>query len=1127
MPVALPIAADLPISLEGLLREVERLGYNFQQNLPKLIADPVLALSGQFTPYPSVALNIQNLPCTLNAVFISHYIHRSTLPNLYPPPGLTLANMVSFMARIGCRDFPIYMAIMPPVPNPPNNAPGPRPTLTLVSGIRRADGLAMLYTPQLHVPVPPGQPPPPAIDPHFSIIINRWTASRDLHRYVYFGDVFMGVNFYWHAQRPSPEYTMMARIGRACMCQRRCKHEPPEVQGMPAFSFKPFPFNGDLWIAEIEDILNPRYTHGLNGKLCYTSPHGHLLSDGPAFDYSTRVDVKEMDSLSLTTPDFRIEMYKLPRIDITRVLAGGMTAFGVAKIFSSYLLFPTLRQLRGMDLLPSPIRALPWFHPARLFMSLKLRILSVTHELAMDLNPADPGWVKPTLEAPYHLINSMTPATAFLAVGSIAAVLMWAGFDKWARLRTRTFSELPFARGAIPKTMRLSQTEVGQKLMATVALHKNWTERDLYALVRRLGSEMRYRHGMEPTEVDEWVRRNITVEGSAPIPAIPVGCCATCLRKRRLRHLICHECKIMLKVPLCWSPVTPYLILHVGMRPLHTIPPIFPAKDYDKEWRDYTKVVRFGRHTYETFLGMVGDLLKLLPPEPTTRGQLCGPMFMGQQPKCFERGDYMAAMAAGARLLIMPPKHYATPHGPYPFLTEFRSLIPVARSLFPDLFVPLIPWTQQQVLDHQRQLVKRRLLERSYQEIDEGLTPPVEDMLRVKPFVKSEKHFADSYDHYTLVNKTKQVPRCINPVHPHVNAYCAPYTLPTSKLLNQVCNCGEHIFYASGATPEEINVFLNNACSVNQYIIEDDVSMADGSHSKGSFEFQQAFLMANWLLPSLVQEIIEGMRHGRLATGRFSAFVSWVNLSGVPLTSWSNTITFIFVRLVALGYAYEFLELEDPFSAVTQLRQLIRAIYMAVAGDDGKTFLPPMFRGVRSGTAKFIQRYSFAWAYYGFSVEAEKIRWFTPANWRLSTFLAMRPYWSGQRYEYGVEIARRMRSMFWQIDNNMHPVSWARGVAESLLKCSRHVPVVREICDWYLARTKGATNSDVSFTNPYSTFYGYSIEGDMTERTMQEFLQDYQITLDQYSDFRRLLHDTHDVLVNIHHVVLEKVFALE
>jgi hypothetical protein len=513
---------------------------------------------------------------------------------------------------------------------------------------------------------------------------------------------------------------------------------------------------------------------------------------------------------------------------------------------------------------------------------------------------------------------------------------------------------------------------------------------------------------------------------------------------------------------------------------------------------------------------------------PGTYGRLCGPMFMGIEASCFPRGDYVTMLAFACRCALKPPCHPYVSLNP-PELETFEevyiALAHIAMLLFPNLLTRVTPWTRQQVLDHQRVTAKRLQLERCYRDIDNGEMVGVSAMVRCKSFVKGEKHTAAELGDFLVTRKSKMVPRCINAVHPQLNAVLAPVTLPMSKLLNAVFHSRSNVFYAAGATPSQINDFMNNAISHNRYVLEDDVSMADGSHSKGSFAFQDFFVDAQ-VTDELCLTLIRAMRLANVRVGRLRAFASYINVSGVPLTSWSNTIVFIFVRLYALYVAYDLpLYLEDS-TLLHAMSQLMSSIYMAVAGDDGATFLPPSYNGIVTNTPEFLARYSQTWALFGFSVASDKIRVFDPSNWRLSTFLAMRPVWSGQRYEYGPELARRMKTMFWQYDNHMHPVAWARGIASSMLTAARHVPVLSDVCRWLLARTNGAI-AQVEFTNPYSTFYGYYVEGDICDRGLNEFLLDYDISRAEYDDFLLLLQRTQDIYVNLSHIVLHKIFHKE
>jgi hypothetical protein len=700
-------------------------------------------------------------------------------------------------------------------------------------------------------------------------------------------------------------------------------------------------------------------------------------------------------------------------------------------------------------------------------------------------------------------------------------------FSKW--------NKLVYYRGAVPSTMRFAETEFAHRLSATTSVYAQWSESDLRSLIRRLANEMRYQHHLDPYELDEFVRRNITQVGYAPIPAIPDGHCATCLLKRKLKQCLCYACIRKSKEIMIFYQPTFMPLEHVGMLPLYSVHPNIPL-GAEYKWRDdYTTLSFFGYSSEHYTPIQLYDKIKVFLAPPTLRGRLCGPMFLGLVSSCFVRGDACAAIAAIFRNCVRPKHRPLTPVTPtkcraYSYVDEFSSLLILASLLLPELFTQVEVWDWDRVLAHQKDPEKKRLHITTRALIDQGYQMTAQEMCRVKPFAKAEKkQIYEISDGYIKV-VTKMLPRCISAFDPQVSTLLSAYTLPMLKHLNKVCCSDSHIFYASGATPDEITTFLNNAIITNLYILEDDVSMADGSHSEGSYLFMDAIREANHpYLPDDIAEIFQQCRIGKMKTGLLRAFVENIILSGIPLTSWGNSVVFIFIRLIALCIAYNFYDFQqfqtDPSSCLTPTLELLSSIYMAVAGDDGKTFLPHSINGIETYSGDFIPRYVDAWARFGFDVGAGKIRTFNPSNWRLATFLAMRPYWSGEKYEYGPEMARRMTSMFWQLDSTYHPVAWARGICQATLAVASHVPVLSHICRWYLRNTFGSTMEIGSFTNIYSVFHDYYITGDLTERGVKEFLEDYDIPFLMYTDFLESLSIIQDVLVNFNHPIFEKIFA--
>lgn len=641
-------------------------------------------------------------------------------------------------------------------------------------------------------------------------------------------------------------------------------------------------------------------------------------------------------------------------------------------------------------------------------------------------------------------------------------------------------------------------------------------------ILKRLIAQAGYCQVLDPYEVEAWLDNVSSAVGETVVhPA--AGLCMYCRRKRPLKKLRCAECRktTFIHAPVCEGTC------FVGLMPLMMQHPIIPCK----------LVVKFRESTYPhdqstkltvVYKGQklthVRDALNLYCdnlPELKSVGMLAGPMWLGVVIRCYPRTIETGIVAFACRMA------FPVPYDPEP---DFWTL---ALSIFKHVvqYEPLDIWTEGHVVEHQRTRDKRLRLAECYNELDTGHAVVHKKLFVFGMFPKGEKHAPVTYGTYEYIPKEKGVPRLINNPSPYLNALMAPYILPVAKWFAAQWNCHNRLFYAGCSPPQDVNTFMNNAINDMAWVLEDDVSMMDGSQTLASQEFFQGVVkqLFSGAERDFIMQLLQGCARFKVKRDDFKATVCGPNASGVPPTSIFNSMTTAIARALAVVFAIFGVRYDDP-SLMYYFKLVITSIYMAVAGDDGLLFLPAYIGGVKIVlTPQFMKDYSLAFSWAGFDVGPTKIRVFDQSQWRLSTFLAMRPYWSGQRYEYGVEIARRMKSMFWLYDKAHHPLAWGRGVALSLLKASRHVPVVRDICEWYLENTTNLTTSVevVSFTNPYSSVYGYEVEGDMCLRTVQEFCVDYGVPESLYRDFRRYLWSQKSVLINLDHPLLHCIAQKE
>lgn len=1082
---------DLPIAVQKNSNQVPL------PPLVPLVADPVVLAHPFLQTFPSIA--IQGFACPRNVLTCAYWL---VTGNYFPVPighAITLPAMLR-MIEAYVRDFPVATLLHNPV------APLAS-TIVHISGTLRSDGYLVLFVPPIPGLVPMA---------HFCFIQRLLVDGPPLapnQRYVLFSEIpLMDNNVYWHATVPSAIYQAMRSQGRACLCKRRCLHEPAAFRSCPTMAFDPT-FGCDYHIQILSHL--PPYSTGPRNTIAYTCMDGTYLVQ----ENATGRDFAE------THPSFELQISQVQ----VRVVNCQHMQSPVRLRVTGYSLVASMAGIAFQHLRSSPRASFTQNVVSKLRSRLSTYFHIPSFRTVIDsafsqkfvntfLTPVVPKFLMTTDRS--RFLSNILPRVYYgsLVLGAVVSGI-W--FLSELLKPSRTLAPpLPFSRNWMPPSMAIMPYAAALKnRLAAGPVDASL----LRAALRRYAHEHRHEHLLNPIEVEAWIEAVATSEGRMLVPQVPVGHCATCKKKASLRKRQCLRCR---KFPVPRFQL-PLLTKWVGMLPLYSVHPKIPEgvafrvdviahyKGFPIESTDDAKFV------YDTN-----------PPPLTVCGRLCGPMFVGHNVNCYPRGIETTIMAFAARVGV-PVANVPAPMF-WAALTDF-----VIQNYLNHPF-DVVPMTEQQVLDHQKDPAKRRKLQNCYTEMDNGMFPTFKELSRFGAFSKLEKHvsftYADPFCPGLLFRKPKLAPRLINSPHPHVNARMAPKTIPVLKWLKALLHEKYHIFYAGCSTPVELNDWLNDAIQTSLWALEDDVSMMDASHTADSQDFAMAMikkLLSNRDFLDL-RDLLLLCRKLRISQSGFKASADDINASGVPLTSFLNSITTAFVRLNAIVYAYTSLSVHtaDMTAYLKAWSDIVGLIRMAVSGDDGGVFVPEHYHGVRCFTPEWMERYIEAWTWSGFDVGPSKIKTHSPESWRLFTFLAMRPVWSGERYEFGVEISRRMKTMFWMLDKKMHPTAWARGVATSLLQASHHVPVVRDICWWFLEATKGAvthvTFDPISeFTNVDSTFYQYEIQGRFNSRGYSEFLDDYHIEHAEYLDFQDMLSALADVHVNLDHIVLRKILSLE
>lgn len=682
------------------------------------------------------------------------------------------------------------------------------------------------------------------------------------------------------------------------------------------------------------------------------------------------------------------------------------------------------------------------------------------------------------------------------------------------------------------------------ELLNRLATRAELTEAGALDVLRRMAAEERWDVDIDNEEIKVWVKRVVTVQGQAMEVAAPQSDnCWSCLQKRKTKWHLCKECKALSKdfppePALLWDTFA----AHVGFRPLWSktfTPPIAPLKDSVKIVDRHRNRVLYPQtrlpdndatnHLFSLFRSQIAPI--------SCRGYLRGPMFLCQDVTCFPMGEGTAAIA---------------------FLIRLGTRRVCQAQTW---FFNLIFWWAHEVMHHFTQLdheswqlflshfsgEKRKKMEEARQEDCDGWAEPYrsrsEGMCKKKlselhdyrdalvyvtmsGFAKSEKSCSTTYEpDVFLVTKEQEKPRFICSPNPIALSRLGPYTHAQTKWLASKFTHRDSMFYAGCSTPEELHVWLN--WSLEQvpepWSLVDDISAMDSNHSRESFAFHAAVRAVQFPhIHPWISGAFEGEEEFSVRIGRYMCSVAHVNASGVSDTSYKNSLLCLYVRAFAIVHAFSDIRQMDHETLLLWLKTLLSNVVMAASGDDGLARLPSKLFGVHI-SAFSMDRYKEAWSWAGFSI---KVCLVPPNRWRMATFLAQRPVWVGHRYEWAPEPARRMRGMFWQLDNTMHPIAWARGIATQVLNQAKAVPVLSDICAWYLDNTSGPV-AVVTAQEKYSPFANSVCTGDRNRRGMLEFLLDYGLLESDYMDFVVRLSNVRDVLVNLDHHVLRRIFEEE
>lgn len=628
---------------------------------------------------------------------------------------------------------------------------------------------------------------------------------------------------------------------------------------------------------------------------------------------------------------------------------------------------------------------------------------------------------------------------------------------------------------------------------------------------RRAMNETQWATTVSPAEFEAWLETVVNTPGeSVSIPRVEAGVCITCLHRTKTYRGECKGCKKRRRTvapePLLGEPFVVY-IGKVGLWSRDFELPIVDLKEdayvefRKKKYRKYESIMR---------------LLSNFEIETSCRGWNAGPMIDSNLPQCFPRG-YAVAVKAFIVRLGSERQHEAQEQ---PWRLWHNVMAKKAIALEPE--------SREQFLTHFSG-DKKRKMEDAFQQIDEGYAVDVcfgDPVARMTGFQKAEKSYAYKMpDACSYEKKPTEKPRFICCPSPEFLAEIGVYTHPQLKWLTAVCPHTSHMFYAGCATPEQMNQWLNWTLSeMTEFVsITDDIVAIDSNHSAIGMEYHRKLRAKQYpYMPKRVQVLYDAEENIIIKVGPFKLVVKDINASGIPDTSYKNSAPCIVHRVFAIAHAAVNLNNKTDSEILSLFNLILKMIYTSAAGDDGLTRTTRYLLGMDMLSKEAEDRYCEWWARCGFSV---KVKFIPEHRWRMATYLAMRPVWTGVDYEWAPEPARRLKGMFWQIDNAMHPTAWARGVATQVLQQGRHCPVLSDICEWFLRITSGPIIA--AEEKLYSPFAYYKTKGSQNERAIREFCEDYHIERSDIELMKNVLGRIESPYVNLGFHALRRVMLEE
>lgn len=291
----------------------------------------------------------------------------------------------------------------------------------------------------------------------------------------------------------------------------------------------------------------------------------------------------------------------------------------------------------------------------------------------------------------------------------------------------------------------------------------------------------------------------------------------------------------------------------------------------------------------------------------------------------------------------------------------------------------------------------------------------------------------------------EMVDRLINAPHDVTHIIAGPKIKPYIAWLKRQWHVNNYIFYG-GVGPEKLQAWLERATARGgRLVFWSDYTLFDSSHNLETWDFVESLYSQHFSDPDFIK-VLEAWRVPCGNIGDLKYKGRPMNASGRDDTAFANGLLNGFAMLLSVTAAWYEVRLEEL--TVGHIDRISSDLQLSVCGDDALGFLP----WVGSDRAfKFVEDAKANLSSFGF-----KAKMFASDRFEDAVYLGHRPLPVDGKWYWTKTLGRCLYKMGWQVGVVRDPAANFMGIIEMHNVCSRHVPILSDICKAWAVEREGS-----------------------------------------------------------------------